>query len=206
MRRVVPLAAAAGTLLFALSGSAWAASLDNPQASPADKTAGAHSDFTVQFNLSDLGAVGAGGDDLRSLDIDLPAGLVGDTGAAQTCPFASLQADACPAGSTVGSTNVNASVRVTPLGPILPVELDNQSINGSIFLVPTRGDRAGAARHRAAADLSDHRDAAEQGRPGVAHPRADPGGAAGCPRRSATSRSRRAPRSAQPRCRSGGSR
>ena len=139
MRRVVPLVAAAGMLLFGLQGAARAASLDNPQAGPADRTAGAHSDFTVQFNLSDLGAVGAGGDDLRSLDIELPAGLVGDTGAAQTCPFASLQADACPPGSTVGSTNVNASVRVTPLGPILPVELDNQSINGSIFLVPTRG-------------------------------------------------------------------
>ncbi|MFA9271976.1 MAG: hypothetical protein ACEQSX_14710 [Baekduiaceae bacterium] len=139
MRRAIPLAVTAGLLLFVLPGSAGAASLDNPQASPADKTAGAHSDFTVQFNLSALGAVGAGGDDLRSLDIDLPAGLVGDTGAAQTCPFASLQADACPAGSTVGSTNVNASVRVTPLGPILPVELDNQSINGSIFLIPTRG-------------------------------------------------------------------
>ncbi|MBJ7518934.1 MAG: hypothetical protein JHC84_04485 [Solirubrobacteraceae bacterium] len=125
--------------LIGVPGTALAASLDNPQASPANLTAGAHSNFTVQFNLSDLGAVGGGGDDIRSLDIDLPAGLVGDTGAATLCPFASLQADACPASSTVGSTNVNASVRVTPFGPILPVELDNQTINGSIFLVPTRG-------------------------------------------------------------------
>ncbi len=133
MRRVVVCAVAVAAALIAVPGAALAASLDNPQASPADLTAGAHSDFTLRFNLSDLGNVGAGGDDLRHLDLDLPPGLVGDTGAALTCSFANLQADSCPAGATVGSTNVSADIQVS----VLPLE--NQTINGSIFNIPTRG-------------------------------------------------------------------
>ncbi len=139
MRRVVVLLAAAGMLLFALPGSVLAASLDGPSAAPATTTAGAHSDFTVSFSLNDLGAIGGGGDDLRNLDIELPAGLVGDPGAATVCGFAQLTTDTCPATAQVGTTNVSADVRVQPFGPILPVELNSQSINGTIYRIPTRG-------------------------------------------------------------------
>lgn len=138
MRRAVTSLAAAGMLLCGLGGTAGAASLSGVSARPADLTAGAHSDVTVRFTMNDLGPVGAGGDDLRHLDLDLPPGLIGDPNAANVCTHAALAADACPAESVVGATNVSADVRIEPLGP----ELTGQSINGTIYRTQVRGTEA----------------------------------------------------------------
>ena len=139
MRRVMTSLAGAGMLLLGgLGGTASAVSISSPSAEPADRTAGAHSDFTVRFTMNGLGNIGAGGDDLRNLDLDLPPGLIGDPNAATVCSHAALAADACPAGSVVGTTNVSADVRVEPLGP----ELNSQSINGTIYRTQVRGTEA----------------------------------------------------------------
>lgn len=142
MRRVMTSLAAAGMLLWGLGGTAGAVTVSGATAEPADRTAGAHADFTVRFTMNDLGPIGGGGDDLRNLDLELPPGLIGDPNAATVCSHASLAADACPPGSVVGSTNVSADVRVQPFGPILPVELNGESINGTIYRTAVRGTEA----------------------------------------------------------------
>ncbi|MEA2307075.1 MAG: hypothetical protein QOH43_4355 [Solirubrobacteraceae bacterium] len=113
-----------------------APSLTSVSAAPADPTAGAHSNFTVAFSLSGLGDVAAG-DDLRSLSIELPPGLVGDPNApGATCSSAQLHADACPAATRVGTTTVTADVT---LGL---VPLTGQSIPGDIYDVAVAGTEA----------------------------------------------------------------
>jgi len=96
-----------------------------PVAKPADTAAGAHSDFTVSFDVTGLGAVGTGGDDLKSLVLDLPAGLAGNplaTGA--TCSKDQLTADSCPPATKVGTTVTTATVLL---------EGASQDINGDIY-------------------------------------------------------------------------
>jgi hypothetical protein len=133
------LRTAGSTLLVALAfaSPAFAApAVTGATAAPADVKAGAHSDFTVDFKIEGLGAA-SGGDDLKSLRLDLPPGLVGNplaTGA--TCPKEQLTADACPAGTRVGTTTTVADVNVL----LLP--LSDQSIPGDIYNIPTTGAEA----------------------------------------------------------------
>ncbi|MCW2989867.1 MAG: hypothetical protein JWM73_461 [Solirubrobacterales bacterium] len=123
--------------VLALAAPAAAApTVTGATAAPADVKAGAHSDFTVDFSVEGLGAA-AGGDDLKSLRLDLPPGLVGNplaTGA--TCSKEQLTADACPAGTRVGTTTTVADVNVL----VLP--LNDQSIPGDIYNIPTKGAEA----------------------------------------------------------------
>src|SRR3954454_11510987 len=109
--RLLAVALALGAIILPAAPAHAAASLANPKAAPASTAAGANSDFTVSFDVSGLGAVGSGGDDLKGLRLDLPPGLAGiplATGA--TCTKAKLTADACPAGTKVGTTVTSAQV------------------------------------------------------------------------------------------------
>lgn len=132
-RLLVTAACAVGFVLSAAGPAAAIPSLSGGQISPNDATAGVHSDVTLAFNADDLGPTGAPGDDLRHLDLELPAGLIGDPGAAPACAFADLERDRCPAASRVGSTLVRADLKLSA------IELANQRINGDIYLIPTRG-------------------------------------------------------------------
>src|SRR3954452_25376594 len=105
MRTSRLLSAALLALLLPVVSSAQAApAVGNTSAKPASTAAGANSDFTVAFDVTGLGDTGTG-DDLKSLRLDLPAGLLGNpTSTGATCPKAQLQNDACPASTKVGTT------------------------------------------------------------------------------------------------------
>jgi hypothetical protein len=135
MSHVRPLIAALifGALL-ALAGPATAApTVAEAAAAPADPKAGASADFTVDFKVDGLGAT-AGGDDLKSLRLDLPPGLVGNplaTGG--TCTKEQLAADACPASTKVGTTTTVADVIADGL---------TQTITGDIYNLVVAGAEA----------------------------------------------------------------
>jgi hypothetical protein len=125
---VLTLAAALLTTAPAQAAPAVA----NPSAKPAGTAAGAHSDFTVAFDVTGLGDTSSG-DDLKSVRLDLPAGLLGNplsTGG--TCTRAQLTSDTCPAGTKVGTTTTVADVAL----------LGTQTITGDIYNVATSGPEA----------------------------------------------------------------
>src|SRR4051794_32029937 len=124
--RLLPVALAAVLVLAAPAVAA--PSLGNPVAKPAATAAGAHSDFTVSFDVKDLGAVGAGGDDLKSLVLDLPAGLAGNprsTGV--TCTKDQLLADNCPPETQVGTTETTATVLIDGASQVIPGDIYNET-------------------------------------------------------------------------------
>lgn len=124
--------------LLALAAPAAAApAVTGATAAPADVKAGAHSDFTVDFTIEGLGAT-AGGDDLKSLRLDLPPGLVGNPLATgPVCTKEQLTADDCPAATKVGTTTTVADVAI---GGLLPAS--DQSIPGDIYNIATSGPEA----------------------------------------------------------------
>src|SRR3954447_16524919 len=117
--RLLPAALAAALVLAA--PAAATPTLGNPVAKPADTAAGAHSDLTVSFDVGGLGAVGSGGDDLKSLQLDLPAGLAGNPLApGATCSKDQLMADSCPAVTKVGTTVTTATVMLEGVAQDIP--------------------------------------------------------------------------------------
>src|SRR6478672_3057299 len=129
--RCLPLAGLTLLAALALAVPAVAApAVTGATAKPADVKAGAHSDFTVDFKVDGLGAA-SGGDDLKSLRLDLPPGLVGNPLATGTvCAKADFTADKCPAGTKVGTTQTVASV--SALLADVP-----QTIDGDIYNIAT---------------------------------------------------------------------
>jgi hypothetical protein len=108
---------AAGLVLAAVSlsapaGAEAALTIDSLTAAPADATAAAHSDFHLAIGF------GTPSDRVRDLTIELPAGLIGNPSATPRCTTAQLQADACAAETTVGSTNVRAAPDILPFLPL----------------------------------------------------------------------------------------
>lgn len=77
--------------------------VSNVKAAPADTKAGAHSDFTLSFDLG-------GSESIKDLDVNLPAGLLGNPNNATRCTQAQFDGDACPAESQVGTQTVNVTV------------------------------------------------------------------------------------------------
>jgi hypothetical protein len=132
-RRTAGIAVLAALVLAAPAAAAPA--LSNPKAAPAETAAGAHSDYTTSFDVGGLGAVGAGGDDLKSLRLDLPPGLVGNpTATGGTCTAAQLTSDTCPEGTKVGVTETVATVALEGV---------TQTITGTIYnVVPGPGEAA----------------------------------------------------------------
>ena len=126
--------------LAMLAGAAPAANaafgITNFSAQPASKAAGANSDLTVSFDVSDSAA------GLKDLTVHLPPGLVGNPLATPTCTEAKLKADNCPAASDVG--DVINNVIVKPLG-LLPIPL---TVNGQVYNVVPRSRGAGPLRVR----------------------------------------------------------
>ncbi|MGH2926078.1 MAG: hypothetical protein ACRDK1_08930 [Solirubrobacterales bacterium] len=94
-------------------------------ASPADPTAGAHSDVSIH-----IGFTGAT-DNVKDLTVGLPPGLVGDPTATPLCTVTQLQGDSCPAASQVGTVTAQATVHLAdPLPLTLPL-----TVNGSLYNV-----------------------------------------------------------------------
>jgi hypothetical protein len=101
-------------------------SVTNVKAAPADTKAGGHSDFTLSFDLG-------GSESIKDLDVNLPAGLLGNPNNAAKCTMDQFNSDTCPAESQVGTQTVN----VTVLG-FLPSDAAGQVFN----LVPGAGEPA----------------------------------------------------------------
>src|SRR3954449_6271307 len=94
---------ALAALLFAAPAAQADITVSNVSAKPADVKAGAHSDFTLSFDLG-------GSETIRDLDVNLPAGLIGNPNNAAQCKQADFDNDACPAASKVGTQTVNVTV------------------------------------------------------------------------------------------------
>jgi hypothetical protein len=92
--------------------------LSGVRVAPADPRAGAHSDLTIHFDVTDPSA------QLKKFVIHLPAGQVGDPKATALCPEQQFLSTGCDRATQVGTTTVTA----TALG--LP-----QTVNGEIFNV-----------------------------------------------------------------------
>jgi hypothetical protein len=119
------LLALAATLAFAAPAQADI-TVSNVSAKPANVKAGANSDFTLSFDLG-------GSESIRDLDLNLPAGLIGNPNNAAQCKQTDFANDACPAASKVGTQTVNVTV-----GGILP-----STVNGDVFnLVPDKPEPA----------------------------------------------------------------
>src|SRR5204862_3938102 len=74
-------------------------------------------------------------DDVKSVGVLLPQGLVGDPNAADRCSASAFAADNCPAASKVGTTT--ASVTAT----IVLVEVPQQ-VNCDVYSLQPQGDEA----------------------------------------------------------------
>jgi hypothetical protein len=102
--RALALGAAAAAIY---PGAASAAvSVTSFSVTPSTTQAGGHPNLVVDTSL----ASNPDTDDVKSLNVILPQGLVGDPGSAGRCSQSSFAADACPADSKVGITTVTATV------------------------------------------------------------------------------------------------
>jgi hypothetical protein len=119
----IPLLAIAIALLAAAPAQADI-TVSNVQAAPADTKAGGHSDFTLAFDLG-------GSEKVKDIDVNLPAGLLGNPNAATKCTPEQFEGDTCPPESKVGTQTVNATV-------VLPMDIEGEVFN----LVPHAGEPA----------------------------------------------------------------
>src|SRR6476661_5342614 len=116
-------------LALALPAAASASvSITSFKVTPSTTQAGAHPDLTVDtaFSLTPTS------DDVKSVGVLLPQGLVGDPNAADRCSASAFAADNCPATSKVGTTT--ASVTAT----ILLVETPQQ-VTGDVYDLQPQG-------------------------------------------------------------------
>ena len=129
--RALAFVAALAALLIAAPAANAAFGISSFSAQPANKAAGANSDLSVSFGVTDSAA------GLRDITVHLPPGLIGNPLATPTCSEAKLKADDCPAKSDVGdATN---GVTVKPLG-LLPIPL---TVSGQVYNVePRKGEPA----------------------------------------------------------------
>src|SRR3979409_1238939 len=96
-------AVAAATFPAAASA---AVSVTSFSVAPSSTQAGGHPNLVVDTSL----ASNPDTDDIKSLNVILPQGLVGDPRSAGRCSQSSFGADACPADSKVGVSTVTATV------------------------------------------------------------------------------------------------
>ena len=129
--RLAVLAGGLGLLAFAAPAHADLG-ISSFDVTPASTQAGGHPDVTIDTVFSGQS------DNLKSLALHLPAGLVGNPNAAAKCSQSSFDADACPGTSVVGT--VTNSVTASPLG-LLPVTLP--PITDNVYNVaPSPGEPA----------------------------------------------------------------
>jgi hypothetical protein len=100
--------------------------------------AGAHPTITLSAS-NDPVAADANGDDLKSLQFELPAGMAFNPRAVSTpCPTASFTADGCAAATQVGSISVtfrNAGKLTTATGQVYSITPDANSLINFGFIV-----------------------------------------------------------------------
>ncbi len=109
LRRAVRALALAAAATATLPGTASAAvSITSFSVTPSTTQAGGHPNLVVDTSL----AANPDTDDVKSLRVVLPQGLVGDPGSAGRCSQAAFAQDNCPADSKVGTTTVTATVVV----------------------------------------------------------------------------------------------
>jgi RTX calcium-binding nonapeptide repeat (4 copies) len=123
------------TLLPAASAQA-ALGLANAVATPADTSAGHHSNFTLSFDIT-------GADHIRNLVTELPPGLVGNPQSAGFCVPTQLMNNACPANSVIGSASSNVTATVADLNP-LPITIPvTMAATGTVYnMIPQGNDPA----------------------------------------------------------------
>src|SRR3954469_17824853 len=112
-----PTLVALAALLFAAPAAQADITVSNVSAKPANVKAGANSDFTLSFDLG-------GSESIRDLDLNLPAGLIGNPNNAAQCSQADFENDSCPPESQVGTQVVNVTV-----GGILTTDASGQVFN-----------------------------------------------------------------------------
>src|SRR4051794_21119192 len=122
----IAVAAAALLALFAAPAARADITVSNVSSKPADVKAGANSTFTLSFELG-------GSESIRDLDVNLPAGLIGNPNNAAQCKQADFENDACPAASKVGTQTVNVTV-----GGLITTDADGEVFN----LVPDKPEPA----------------------------------------------------------------
>jgi hypothetical protein len=119
---------AALVLLVAIPTAASAFDIDY-SLTPSTTQAGGHPDVSVNVSRS-----GTADEDLRDMILDLPPGLIGNPEAVPVkCTDAQFNADACPAGSAVGSTTAVAEA----IGLSLP------PVDGTVYVLEPRPTDAG---------------------------------------------------------------
>jgi hypothetical protein len=96
----------------------------NDPAPAVDAPAGAHRDYCVAFDVD------TSADDVKKITIGLPAGVVGDPGAATRCPQATFMTGGCPPESQVGEVASDVMATIVLLeGPV--------SIAGAVYNLAT---------------------------------------------------------------------
>src|SRR4051794_10310796 len=127
-----PLVALVAALALAIPASASAAvTITNFKVTPSTTAAGAHPDLTIDTSFG----LDPTSDDVKSVGVVLPQGLVGDPNAADRCSAAAFAADTCPASSRVGTTTASVTATVV-------VELP-QTVTGDVYnLAPQGGEAA----------------------------------------------------------------
>ncbi len=119
------------TLACTASASASVA-ITSFKVTPSTTQAGAHPDLTIDTAF----APDPSSDDVKSVGVVLPQGLVGDPNAADRCAAPAFAADTCPASTKVGTTT--SSVTAT----ILLVDVPQQ-VTGDVYdLQPKAGEAA----------------------------------------------------------------
>ena len=129
-----PLAALAVLLaaaFFLPAAASASVSVTSFKVTPSTTQAGAHPDLTIDTSF----ALSPTSDDVKSVAVLLPQGLVGDPNAADRCSAAAFAADNCPATSRVGTTK--ASVTAT----IALVEVP-QDVSGDVYNLQPQGGEA----------------------------------------------------------------
>jgi hypothetical protein len=130
----LPLACLAACLLVVVAPAAASASaqLTNVKLTPSTTQAGGHPNVTVDLAFS----LNPSTDDVKSVGVVLPQGLVGNPSAADRCSEAKFKADQCPDGSKVGTQTAEAEATV--LG--VPMQ---QTVPGDVYnLTPHAGEPA----------------------------------------------------------------
>jgi hypothetical protein len=119
-------------LAVALPASASASvSVTSFKVTPSTTQAGAHPDLTVDTSFS----LDPTSDDVKSVGVLLPQGLVGDPNAADRCSASAFAADNCPASTKVGTTTASVTATVV----LLEVP---QTVTGDVYSLQTQGDEA----------------------------------------------------------------
>ena len=125
--------AAALALMAALPAAGHAAvTITDAKIQPSTTAAGGHPNLTVDLSFGESPAT----DDLKDLTVVLPQGLVGNPKAADRCSQADFQADACPAGSKLGTASVTA------IATIILVDSEQTSSGDVYNLTPTGSEPA----------------------------------------------------------------